>query len=514
MTTAGVNQVLPGEATSSARSSPPAADPDWDSDAVHALRDREYSRLDGLGQVFLDYTGGGLYAQSQLDEHQRLLRRDVFGNPHSDSPASAVSTRFADAARASILAFFNASPDEYDVVFTANATAALRLVGESYPFEPGGRLLLTADNHNSVNGIREFARAKGAAVEYVPLSTPDLRVGDAAVLDGLDRPRRRSGLFAYPAQSNYSGVRHPLAWIDAAHQRGWDVLLDASAFVPTNRLDLDRWRPDFVAVSWYKAFGYPTGIGSLIARHDALRRLRRPWFAGGSIGVASVAEPRNTWAAGHTGFEDGTIDYLGLPGIEIGLRHVDAIGMPVVHRRAQWLTRRLLEGMTALRHRDGAPLLRLYGPPDDVDRGVTVPFNVLDPDGAGRRVLGGRGRRGGTPDLRPDRLLLQPRRQRGRARDHGRRHGARLRPRPPAEHRRAGGHHAGQGARGGAGLRGDRDDRARPRPVPGLPRRVRRRAAEPTRAQPAVTRTVFPSGSSTSAIQAPKSVRNGGLRPR
>ena len=55
--------------------------------------------------------------------------------------------------------------------------------------------------------------------------------------------------------------------------------------------------------------------------------------------------------------------------------------MPAVHRRAQWLTRRLLERMTALRHRDGAPLLRLYGPPDDVDRGVTVPFNVLDPDG-------------------------------------------------------------------------------------------------------------------------------------
>jgi molybdenum cofactor sulfurtransferase len=381
MTTAGVNQVLPGEATASARGSPSAADPDWDPDAVHALRDREYSRLDGVGQVFLDYTGGGLYAQSQLDEHQRLLRREVFGNPHSDSPASAASTRFADAARASILASFNASPDEYDVVFAANATAALRLVGESYPFEPGGRLLLTADNHNSVNGIREFARAGGAAVEYIPLSTPDLRVGDAAVLDGLDRQRARSGLFAYPAQSNYSGVRHPLAWIDVAHQRGWDVLLDASAFVPTNRLDLDRWRPDFVAVSWYKAFGYPTGIGSLIARHDALRRLRRPWFAGGSIGVASVAEPKNTWALGHTGFEDGTIDYLGLPGIEIGLRHLDTIGMSVVHRRAQWLTRRLLEGMAALRHRDGAPLLRLYGPADDVDRGVTVPFNVLDPAG-------------------------------------------------------------------------------------------------------------------------------------
>ena len=35
--------------------------------------------------------------------------------------------------------------------------------------------------------------------------------------------------------------------------------------------------------------------------------------------------------------------------------------------------------MSALRHPDGAPLVRLYGPPDDVDRGGTIPFNVLDP---------------------------------------------------------------------------------------------------------------------------------------
>ena len=78
-----------------------------------------------------------------------------------------------------------------------------------------------------------------------------------------------------------------------------------------------------MTVSWYKVFGYPTGIGSLIVRREALARLRRPWFAGGTIGVASVIVPRNTWAEGEMGFEDGTIDYLGLPALEIGLRPCD-----------------------------------------------------------------------------------------------------------------------------------------------------------------------------------------------
>ena len=93
----------------------------------------------------------------------------------------------------------------------------------------------------------------------------------------LDRAdRSRPNLFAFPAQSNFSGVKHPLSLIDAAHRRGWHVLLDAAAFVPTNRLDLREVSPDFVAVSFYKMFGYPTGVGCLLIRNDAMRVLAAP----------------------------------------------------------------------------------------------------------------------------------------------------------------------------------------------------------------------------------------------
>src|SRR4029078_2504705 len=151
--------------------------------------------------------------------------------------------------------YFNAAPDEYVVIFTQNATGALKLVGEAYPFAPGGNYLLTYDNHNSVNGIREFARSAGAAVSYIPIVAPELRADPSAVLSGLALARPGTqNLFAYPAQSNFSGVQHPLEWIAQAHERGWDVLLDAAAFAPTNRLDLGRWHPDFVDISFYKIF--------------------------------------------------------------------------------------------------------------------------------------------------------------------------------------------------------------------------------------------------------------------
>src|SRR6185503_11457317 len=103
-------------------------------------------------------------------------------------------------------------------VFTLNATGALKLVGESYRFAPGARFLLTVDNHNSVNGIREFARAAGAEVEYAPIVPPDLRIDRDALSAQLARANRsRANLFAFPAQSNFTGVRHPLDLIDQAH---------------------------------------------------------------------------------------------------------------------------------------------------------------------------------------------------------------------------------------------------------------------------------------------------------
>jgi selenocysteine lyase/cysteine desulfurase len=170
------------------------------------VRAKDYARLDAGDHVYLDYTGGGLYAESQIRTHLEFLSSGVFGNPHSNNPASLPMTEHVDKARASVLDFFRASPEEYAVVFTANASGALKLVGESYPFGPGGLFLLTFDNHNSVNGIREFAKAKGAQVVYTPVLPPDLLIDETRLATNLRRVKQGShSLFAYPAQSNSQG---------------------------------------------------------------------------------------------------------------------------------------------------------------------------------------------------------------------------------------------------------------------------------------------------------------------
>jgi len=345
------------------------------------LRRREFSRLDAGREVYLDYTGAGLYPESLVASHAQWLTTAVLGNPHSGSPASLRSTDVVERCRHRVLSFFNASPDEYGVVFTANASQALKLVGEAYPFAAGDRLLLTFDNHNSVLGIREFARSAGVSTEYIPIRPPDMRVDDAALGAALERGPGARGLFAYPAQSNFSGVQHPLEWIDRARSLGWQVLLDAAAFVPTNRLDLGAWRPDFVVMSFYKMFGYPTGVGALVARHAALRDLRRPWFAGGTITVASVQADRHYLAPGGTAFEDGTPNFLALAAAEMGLAFIESVGVDDIHEHVATLTAPLLDALLALRHDNGRRAVVLYGPEGTDRRGGTVSFNFVDCEG-------------------------------------------------------------------------------------------------------------------------------------
>ncbi|GGN80715.1 hypothetical protein GCM10011579_066540 [Streptomyces albiflavescens] len=396
------------------------------------LRAREFGYLDEGGHTYLDHTGSGLPPRSLVTGSAERITGGLFGNPHSESPASRASGRLLAEARRAVLRHFTADPAEYAVIFTPNATGALRLVGEAYPFARGSRLVMSLDNHNSVNGLREYARARGAATAYVPLDGPGLQIDGGrlraalsardkgfgllrgrdgagsrapragrvagARLRGLtggraggarpqgqrhDADARSRGLLAYPAQSNFTGVQHPLEWIAEAQDQGYDVLLDAAAFVPTNTLDLARFHPDFTVVSWYKVFGHPTGVGSLIARREALAKLSRPWFSGGTIYAVSAQAQWHVLAEDEAAFEDGTVNFLSLPDVTAGLEWIDRIGMDRVHAHVTALTGQLLAGLRTLRHSDGSPMVRVYGPEGGggAARGGTVALNLLGADG-------------------------------------------------------------------------------------------------------------------------------------
>lgn len=120
---------------------------------------------------------------------------------------------------------------------------------------------------------------------------------------GPDDERRKSSnsLFVYSAQCNFSGFKYPLEWIRDVHAgalsavvdeppTGWYVLLDAASFAPTSKLDLSVFKPDFISLSFYKMFGYPTGIGALLVKNSSSDVLEKMYYGGGTVDVALSSE--------------------------------------------------------------------------------------------------------------------------------------------------------------------------------------------------------------------------------
>lgn len=78
---------------------------------------------------------------------------------------------------------------------------------------------------------------------------------------------------------------------------GYSTLLDAAALAPTSVMSLTDVPVDAMAISFYKMFGFPTGVGALIAKESFLAQLHRPWFAGGTVDVVQAPGNLHTMAA-------------------------------------------------------------------------------------------------------------------------------------------------------------------------------------------------------------------------
>lgn len=193
-----------------------------------------------------------------------------------------------------LLQHFNTTVEDYTVIFTSGCTAALKLVAEAFPWvpqspeEPGSCFCYLTDSHTSVVGMRGITAAIN--VLSVPVKPVELVARTREV--GTEEPSCQTPLlFCYPAQSNFSGTKYPLEWIEEIKSGKlrpinvpgkWCVLLDAASYISTSPLDLSTHQADFVPLSFYKMFGFPTGLGALLVKNDIASCLRKTYFGGGT----------------------------------------------------------------------------------------------------------------------------------------------------------------------------------------------------------------------------------------
>ncbi|XP_007240365.3 molybdenum cofactor sulfurase [Astyanax mexicanus] len=362
------------------------------------LIQREFTRIKDI--TYLDHAGTTLFPESQVKRFYEDISRNVYGNPHSHNPSSRLTHDTVESVRYRILEHFNTSPEEYSVIFTASCTAALKLLADSFPWVSasgdhlGSLFCFLTDNHTSVLGIRGVTGPKG--VKTVPVSPQEVeaKAKDFPVAVHSGHECSVPHLFCYPAQSNFSGRKYPLSYVKGVqsqqlypaceHRGRWFVLLDAACFVGCSPLDLKQHPADFVPISFYKMFGFPTGLGALLVRNEAAELLKKGYFGGGTAAAYLAGEdyfvPRSNVA---NRFEDGTISFLDIISLHHGFDVLYKLtgNMVNIQLHTFGLARYTYMMLSCLQHNNGQPVARIYCDnefEDASEQGAVLNFNLLD----------------------------------------------------------------------------------------------------------------------------------------
>ena len=339
------------------------------------------------------------------------MKSNLFGNPHSNSPSSVLSTDVIESTRLQALAFVKADPEHFDLIFVANATGAIKLVMDSlvsHTQRAASWYSYHVDSHSSLVGVREIAG------EFSRCFLSDEEVDDwihgrqseksQDCISKGSSSENKIGLFAYPAQSNMNGRRLPLGWtgrIRASNTPGSQVftLLDAAAYVATAQLDLKDPgnAPDFTALSFYKIFGFPD-LGALIVRKASGHALaERRYFGGGTVDMVingtSSRRYTDAWHAKkltslHEILEDGTPASHSILALKLALKtHHTLFGsMENVSTHTSNLITMLYQKLSRFSHANGLLLCKIYETSpskygNSKHQGPTIAFNIRNSRG-------------------------------------------------------------------------------------------------------------------------------------
>lgn len=353
---------------------------------VETFREAEYPMLQDA--IYLDHAGTTVYSKSLMQRFMADMMSNLYGNPHSGSPSSQLSTNRVEDIRLKVLQFFKADPEDFDIVFVANATAGIKLVLDGFQGrESGFSYGYHVDSHTSLVGARECTSSSRCLDDNDVESW--LSGSDALVENCNDL-----SLFAYPAQSNLNGRRLPLSWSHRARMANTYSLLDASAYVSTSQLDLSNTKnsPDFTVLSFYKIFGFPD-LGALIVRKDSGTILQgRKYFGGGTVDVVLCVKEQ--WHSSktqslHSSLEDGTLPFHSILSLDAAIEvHKELyVSMDKVARHTAYLAERLYNGLASLQHSNSAPVCVMQSNSQrskeiGEKQGPVVAFNLCNSYGA------------------------------------------------------------------------------------------------------------------------------------
>jgi cysteine desulfurase family protein len=298
--------------------------------------------------------------------------REMGANPgRSGHRLSVEAGRTVFSAREAVCDLFDA-PDPLRVCFTHNVTEALNLALKGL-LRPGNHVITSSVEHNSMMRPLRALEKEGVELTVVPCSPEG--VLDPRQVEEAIQPNTK--IIAMTHASNVMGTILPVTEVGAiARRRGPLFLLDAAATAGVTPIRMDEVGIDLLAFTGHKAMLGPTGTGGLVVGDRVELEAFRPLKQGGT-GSRSELEEQPEFLPDH--FESGTLNAMGLAGLEAGIRWVLDRGLDTIRAHHKSLCRDLLEGLR------GIAGVTVYGTGDAGRQTSTVSIGLkgLSPSEAG-----------------------------------------------------------------------------------------------------------------------------------
>lgn len=315
--------------------------------------------IDGVKRIYLDHAATSYPKPDSVYTAMDHYAREVGVAAGRGSHARAVeAARTLDSARSLAARLFGVA-DPKRVVFTSNATDALHLALNGILCR-GDRVVTTVMEHNSVLRPLRALEDRGEIEVLRVRADADGRVDLDALEAACDAGLR---MLVIQHASNVTGAMQPIREAaEFAHRRGGIVVVDAAQTAGASPIDVSRLGIDALACAGHKGLLGPLGTGLLYVREgidiDPVR-------CGGTGTHSEDDRQPKEWP---DRFESGSLNLVGIAGLEAGLRHVLTRGVEAIHAHKRDLGQRFLYGVAEI------PRLSVFGPSDARLREPVFPF--------------------------------------------------------------------------------------------------------------------------------------------
>ena len=238
------------------------------------------------------------------------------------SHAWPIWARRVEEVRKRVAGMIAADPDE--IAFVANTTAGINLVAEGLDWKSGDNVVTLANEFPSNLYPWMNLQSRGVEMRRVPMETAAVDLN--RIMETCDQ---RTRLISISWVSYLTGYRLDVAeLVQAAHDRGILVFLDAIQGLGVFPLDVSQVEVDFLAADGHKWMLGPEGAGVLYVRRERLDQLRPLGVGWHSVVHAhdfSRIEPN--WRPTAARYEGGSQNMVGVIGLGASLDMLASYGV-------------------------------------------------------------------------------------------------------------------------------------------------------------------------------------------